>query len=69
MYYLAKIKFEQIDSNTGKTKKITEQYLVAADSITQAEQKIQKHFEHSIADNKVVGVQESRILEVINKVD
>ena len=43
MYYLAKLRFESED-DSGKTKKIREQYLVQASSVGEAEQKLMDRF-------------------------
>jgi hypothetical protein len=65
MYYLSKVKFENVDSATGKIKKITEQYLVDAESISDAERKMHEKFKDSIADFTVIGVQESPIMGIV----
>lgn len=65
MYYQAKVKFETIDDSNGRTKTIKEQYLVAADSISEAEEKLIARFKDSIAEFAVASVQESPILDVI----
>lgn len=65
MYYTAKIKFESFDENTNRTRKIHEQYLVEAYTVSEAEEKLKNRFKDSIADVSVVSVQESKILGVI----
>ncbi len=65
MYYLARVKFETFDDNTGRHRKINEQYLVEAESISIAEKALHERFKDSIADFAVVGVQESKIMGVI----
>jgi hypothetical protein len=37
MYYIAKVKFETVDDNTGRIKKVYEQYIVDAETISEAE--------------------------------
>lgn len=64
-YYLGKVKFEAADPTTGKLRKFREQYLVAAESISEAEKMLEKRFEHSISDTKVISIQESAIMEVL----
>jgi hypothetical protein len=65
MYYIAKVKFESIDEN-GKIKKLYEQYLVSAVSVSDAEDKLIERFKESISEFGVVSVVESKILGVIN---
>ena len=65
MYYVARVKFETIDDKTGRTKKIIEQYVVEADSVTDAETKLMAKFKDSIAEFSVSSVQESKIMGII----
>lgn len=65
MYYIAKVKFETIDDKTGRPRKIYEQYVVDAMSITEAEEKLKAKFKDSIAEFAVVSVQESKIMGII----
>lgn len=65
MYYIAKVKFETIDDRTGRPKKTYEQYLVEANSISEAEELLKSKFKDSIAEFSVVSVQESKIMGVI----
>jgi hypothetical protein len=65
MYYIAKVKFENIDES-GKIKKMYEQYLVEALSVSDAEEKLINRFKESISEFGVVSVVESKILGVIN---
>jgi hypothetical protein len=66
MYYIAKAKFETIDERTGRTKTLTEQYLVDALDISDAENKLKDKFKDSIADFVVASVQESKIMGIVN---
>ena len=65
MYYIAKVKFETIDDRTGRARKMYEQYLVEAESISAAEEKLKDKFKDSIAEFAVVSVQESKVMGVI----
>ncbi len=65
MYYIAKVKFETIDDKTGRPRKIYEQYVVDAMSISEAEEKLKAKFKDSIAEFSVVSVQESKIMGII----
>lgn len=65
MYYIAKIKFETFDEKTGRVRKTYEQYLVEANSVSEAEEKMKNKFKDSIADSAVVSVQESKFMGVI----
>lgn len=44
MYYIAKVKFESINDNTGKIQKIKEEYLVEASSVSEVEEKLNDKF-------------------------
>jgi len=65
MYYIAKVKFETVDDQTGRPKKIYEQYLVDAGSITEAEELLKERFRDSIAEFSVVSIQESKIMGIV----
>jgi hypothetical protein len=65
MYYLTKVKFETIDDKSGRTRKMYEEYLVEARSISDAEEKLNLKFKDTMAEFSVVSVKESKILGVI----
>lgn len=65
MYYIAKVKFETVDDSTGRIRKTNEQYLVDAEDISGAEEKMKEKFKDAIADFVVVSVQESKIMGVV----
>jgi hypothetical protein len=65
MYYIVKVKFETMDDQTGRMKKIFEQYLVDSESVSRAEELVKDRFKDSIAEFSVVSVQESKIMGVI----
>ena len=64
MYYLAKVRFESEDDK-GRVKKIREHYLVAANSVGEAEQKLMDRFGTGISPCMLESVQESKILGLI----
>lgn len=64
-YYLAKVKVHMEDEK-GHVKKVTEQYVVDAVSITDAEVKINKEFDNSMLNFEVVSVSEMKLIKVIN---
>lgn len=64
MYYLAKLRFETEDDN-GKKKKVREQYLVEAETIGEAETKMLKRFGDGMSPCMLEGIQESKILGLI----
>jgi hypothetical protein len=65
MYYLAKIKFETVDDQTGRTRKISEEYLVEAMSISDAEEKLNLKFKEGMAEMTVISVRESKIMGIV----
>jgi len=64
-YYNAKVKVKMQDPNTGKIKKVTEQYLVDAVSVTEVETKITEKYETSGLDWELISVTETKVLEVL----
>jgi hypothetical protein len=54
-----------MDDKTGRLKKIIEQYLVDAESVSRAEELVKERFKDSIAEFSVAGVQESKIMGII----
>ena len=63
--YLAKIKFEWENETNGRIKKTVEQYLVFAENISQAEEKVKSKFKTQMNDFTVISIQESKILGLI----
>lgn len=64
-YYLAKVKVH-IEDDKGRIKKVTEQYIVNAVSITDAEVKVNKEFESSLLRFEVISVSETKIIKILN---
>jgi hypothetical protein len=65
MYFTVSVKTSFVDDK-GKTKKVTERYLVDAMSVTEAEARVVKALEDSINEFEIVSASTSRILEVIS---
>lgn len=63
-YYIAKVKVHHEDDK-GKVKKVTEQYLVDAVSVTDAEVKVVEEFEGSNLEFEVTAVIETKLVKVI----
>ena len=63
-YYIAKVKVTHVDDK-GRVKKLTEQYVVNAVSVTDAETKVVKDFENSGIEFEVGSVIETKIIKVI----
>jgi predicted RNA-binding protein Jag len=64
MYYLVKVKVET-DNGNGKIKKNTEQYLVKAVSVTDAEAHITAFLQNSPLEFEVSSVTQTKILNVV----
>ena len=64
-YYTAKVRIA-VDTQKG-VKRVTEMYLVNAQSVTHAEALVTKDFEGSGVDFEVKGVTNSKIIKVIEK--
>jgi len=65
MKYVAKVKIVT-ESEEGKIKKTTESYLVKAESVTDVEVLVAKHFEGLNLQWTLSGVSESKIKGIIN---
>ena len=67
-YYTARVQWvDVVDTPKGqKEKKVTETYLIDAMSVTEAEAKVVKDFEGYNFDFEVTGVNESRIVKIID---
>ena len=63
-YYLTKVVMK-IEQDNGSLKKITEQYLVDAISVTDAEAKVVKDFEGSSFEWEVTSVTETKIIKIL----
>jgi len=63
-YYVVKVKVNQEDAK-GRIKKLTEQYMVHAVSVTDAEAKVVAEFEGSNLEFEVSAVIETKIIKVI----
>ena len=64
MYYTAKVKLEH-DAANGKTKTTTEEYLVDAMSVTEAEAKVTEDFKGVNIDYEVVECRKSKIVKIL----
>ena len=64
-YFVAKITFEQLDSETGKIKKIKEEKLVKGFNPTDVEAKATKMYEGYTQEWRITAIVESKINEVI----
>lgn len=65
MYYVVKLRYEALDDTTGLLRKVVEEYLVDACSVTKAEELVINRLKDSIADFSIIGVQKSKIQGVI----
>ena len=63
-YYIAKVKVHHEDDK-GRVKKVTEQYLVDAVSVTDAEVKVVEEFDGSNLEFEVTAVIETKLVKVI----
>lgn len=64
--YIAKVKINVADNDGDKVKKVTETYLVNAESVTDAEALVYKDFEGETLEWELISVVKSPILKVIN---
>ena len=64
-YFLAKVQFTVEDERSGKLRKTVLQYLVDAQSCTEAEARIVSHLGSGYTDYEVKSISESAISTVI----
>jgi hypothetical protein len=64
-YFLVRVEFDSINEQTGKAKKIKSQYLVDAQSCTEAEARMTEYLKDSVLDYEIVSTVKSPIEDVI----
>tara|TARA_B100000287_G_scaffold334242_1_gene319482 strand:+ start:87 stop:290 length:204 start_codon:yes stop_codon:yes gene_type:complete len=64
-YYTTQVQFETINDENGRIQKTKENYIVEAESITKAEEKLKERFKDSMSDFSVIKVVESNIMGII----
>ena len=64
-YFLVKVEFETVNESNGKSKKIKSQYLVDAQTCTEAEARMSKYLSDSVLDYEIVSTVKSPIEDVI----
>jgi hypothetical protein len=64
-YWAGKVVIKTEDER-GKIKKTTEQFLIDAESATEAEVKIHKEYEGWSGDFEIQGVNKSRIIKILS---
>jgi hypothetical protein len=65
-YFIVKIQYDLLDDQSGKVKRIREEKLVSAISVTDCEAKVTKNFEGFSYEWRITSVSESKIDEVIS---
>lgn len=68
MFYKAKVK-EKIEDEKGKLKKLTSEYLVDAESVTEVESVIAKEYFGVTFDWELVSVSETKVVKVLSGSD
>jgi hypothetical protein len=64
-WYTVMVQFVVEDEQTGKVKKVKENYLVKAVSVTDAETQVAKDLDGTMSDYRILTVNESKIIRVI----
>lgn len=64
-YYMARVQFETINDQNGRTQKTKENYLVEALSVSDVEEKMNDKFKDSMAEFSVIKVDESNIMGIV----
>jgi hypothetical protein len=68
-WYSVVVQFIDEDEATGKIKKVKENYLVKAVSVTDAETQVVKDLEGLMRDYRILTVNESKIIRIIKPDD
>ena len=68
-FYKVKVSFISADPDSGKEKKISEFYLVQADSTEEAHEKIKVRMEGSIMDYEIPSVSKTNVVDFFPYVD
>jgi len=68
-FYALKVVYNSADADTGKEKKITENYLVQSDSITEAIEKVTVRMEGTVMPWEITTVSKTNIVDVFPYVD
>ena len=63
-YYLSQVKFATEQDN-GRIRNIKENYLVEAESVGDAEEKLKEKFKNTMAEFSVVSVKEANIMGIV----
>lgn len=63
-YYRAKVQYDSIDADSEKAKKVTQTFLITADNITQATERLSENLKGLLVDYKLKEMKESNIVDV-----
>ena len=64
-YYSTQVQFETINDQNGRIQKTKENYIVEAESISRAEEKLNEKFKDGMSEFSVIKVVESNIIGII----
>jgi hypothetical protein len=64
-FFLVRVEFDSVNETTGKPKKIKTQYLVDAQSCTEAEARTTTYLKDTVLDYEIVSAVKSPIEDVI----
>jgi len=65
-FFVVKVEFETINESTGKPKKIKSQYLVDAQTCTEAEARMIEYLKDSVMEYTISSTVKSPIEDVVN---
>lgn len=63
-WYKAKVKYESVDIDSEKSKKVTQSFLVSADSVAQAHERIKENLSGLMVDFEIPSVAKTPIVEI-----
>jgi len=64
VWYLSKIQYESMDADSERAKKVTQNFLVTANSVKEASERVKENLSTLLVDFKIKSVVESPIVEI-----
>ena len=64
VFYRAKVQYENFDADSEKSKKITQTFLIEADNVKEATERVNESLKGLLVDFKVKEVKESNIVDI-----
>ena len=63
-WYMAKVSYIDVDEESGKEKKVTQQMLVAASSLKEAIERLEENLSTMLVPTKIIAMAETPLIEI-----